>query len=135
MSLVCYDINDESDDDSHEDNNKLDLSLVQINSAPQVIDYGLDVKKQFGSAVDPKCKELTYNPKYEDLFAPVLGPMNPFKSSHENDRNFLTGNIESAHVSEAQFELQRKYFHAYGSANNPSDGALNDQHINKVFNY
>ncbi len=146
MSLVSYDINDGSDESSDEDinnfnvnnnqiNNKLGQSLGQINSAPQVIDYRLDVEKQFGSAIDPKCEELSYNPKYDDLFAPILGPINPFKSSTDNNKNFLTGNIESAHVSHSTFELQRKHFHAYGLANNPSDGALNEQHINNVFIY
>lgn len=146
MSLVSYDINDGSDDSSEEDNNntnvnnsringKLGLSLGQINSAPQVIEYRLDVEKKFGSAIDPKCQELSYNPKYDDLFAPILGPINPFKSSTDSDKNFLTGNIESAHVSHSSFELQRKHFHAYGLANNPSDGAIAEQHINKVFIY
>ena len=134
MSLVSYDA---SDDSSGEEMSSLDpklssKSLCPINSAPEVRNYTMEAKTQFSAVIDPKCKELTFNPKYDDLFAPQLGPQNPFKDERQTNRNFLTGNIEETHVSEAQFELQRKRFHAYGIANNPSDGVVTEIN-NKVF--
>ena len=135
MSLVVYEA---SDDSSGEDSPSSDPKLwsrnrCSINSAPEVRDYTREAKTQFSAIIDPKCTELTFNPKYDDLFAPQMGPQNPFKDETQINRNFLTGNIEETHISETQFELQRKRFHAYGSANNPSDGP-NAEISNKVFN-
>ena len=66
-------------------------------------------------------KEVNYNPKYEDLFTPVAGPANPFKSDLERaDKNMLSGKVEPAHFNEFQFEVQRRTFHSYGFAQDPS---------------
>jgi len=71
--------------------------------------------------LDPASKEVTYNPKYEDLFAPVVGPMDPNKDEEDYaPKNSLTGFIEAAHVNNFQFDLQRKTFHSYGYAMDPS---------------
>lgn len=60
-------------------------------------------------------KEVMHNPKYEELFAPVLGPENPFKSKQmQMDRNVLSGFAEPAHLSEFQFENQRRTFNSFG---------------------
>ena len=128
MSLVTYEASDESsdEDNSSSDQKLSSRSLCPINSAPEVRDYTMEAKTQFSAVIDPKCTELTFNPKYDDLFAPQLGPKNPFKDETQINRNFLTGNIEETHISEAQFELQRKHFHAYGLANNPSDGLITE---------
>ncbi len=73
--------------------------------------------------IDPNAKEIKYNPKYEELFAPVVGPSNPHKSQQEAaTKNMLTGFVEPAHVNDFQFELQRKTFHSYGFAQDPSTG-------------
>ena len=73
--------------------------------------------------LDPTSKEIKYNPKYEELFAPVVGPSNPFKSQQEAaHKNMLTGFVEPAHINDFQFELQRRTFHSYGFAQDPSVG-------------
>ncbi len=65
--------------------------------------------------VDPTSKELLYNPKAEELFAPTLGPDCPFKSGQQRaHRNTLAGFVEPAHLSEFQFEAQRKTFTSFG---------------------
>lgn len=65
--------------------------------------------------VDPTSKELLYNPKAEELFAPTLGPECPFKSGQQKaHRNTLAGYVEPAHMSEFQFEAQRKTFTSFG---------------------
>ncbi len=72
-------------------------------------------------AIDPSTKELAYNPKYEELFAPVQGPENPFLTEQMRaPRNTLSGYVEKAHISAFNFENQRRTFHTYGFALDPS---------------
>ena len=73
--------------------------------------------------LDPNTKEVKYNPKYEELYAPVAGPENPHLSEQEAAaKNMLTGYVEPAHINNFQFELQRKTFHSFGFAHDPSVG-------------
>lgn len=66
-------------------------------------------------------KEVMYNPKYEELFAPDVGPHNPFKTEQQKaSKNILSGYVETAHLNEFQFENQRRTFHSYGFAIDPS---------------
>lgn len=72
--------------------------------------------------VAPDCKEVSYNPKYEEMFAPMVGPENPHKTETQKaDKNTLSGKVEPAHLNEFQFELQRRTFHSYGFAQDPSN--------------
>ena len=67
-------------------------------------------------------KEVSYNPKYEEMFAPMVGPENPHKTETQKaDKNMLSGKVEPAHLNEFQFELQRRTFHSYGFAQDPSN--------------
>lgn len=71
--------------------------------------------------IDPTSKELAYNPRYEELFAPVQGPENPFLTDQQKaPRNTLSGYVEKAHISAFNFENQRRTFHTYGYALDPS---------------
>ena len=57
--------------------------------------------------LDPMTKELAYNPKFDELFAPVAGPVNPNKTQQESAvKNTLAGYVEPAHVNHFQFELE-----------------------------
>ncbi len=77
--------------------------------------------------LDPNAKEIKYNAKYEELFAPVVGPSNPFKSGQEAaHKNMLTGFVEPAHINDFQFDLERKTFHSYGFAHDPSVSAQSE---------
>lgn len=65
--------------------------------------------------IDTTTKELTRNLKYEELFAPELGPENPFLTQQQRaKKNMLAGFVEQAHISEFQFENQRRTFSSYG---------------------
>ena len=64
--------------------------------------------------IDPTTKELSYNPKFNELFAPVIGPQKEESSYHEIKRNILSGHVEQAHLSAFDFEVQRRTFHTYG---------------------
>lgn len=71
--------------------------------------------------MDPTSKELAYNPKYDELYAPVQGPENPNLTTQQRaQRNTLSGFVEKAHISAFNFENQRRTFHTYGYALDPS---------------
>lgn len=72
-------------------------------------------------AINPTDKELMYNPKYDELFNPIQGPDNPFLTNQERaNKNMPTGFVENAHISHFNFENQRRTFHSYGYALDPS---------------
>lgn len=64
--------------------------------------------------IDPLQKEVMYNPKYEEMFAPVLGPEKLQTSFHNVNRNTLAGHVEPAHINDFDFESQRRTFTTYG---------------------
>lgn len=107
--------------------------LVPVLAAPDVlpnvgyINYDLEIDVDFIlfsklqeqldplRHIDPSSKELMYNPKVDELFAPTLGPECPFKTGQQRaHRNTLAGYVEPAHLSEFQFEAQRKTFVSFG---------------------
>lgn len=100
-------------------------SSLQICSAPDVVPHGSVAVPR---AVHPDTKELEYNPKFEELYAPVQGPSNPFLTDQMRaQRNTLAGYVEKAHINAFQFEAQRRTFHTYGYALDPTvDGEITD---------
>lgn len=57
----------------------------------------------------------------------MLGPINPFKTAQmQAERNTLSGYVEPAHMSEFQFENQRRTFNSFGYALDPSVGETSD---------
>ncbi|XP_049869832.1 pre-mRNA-processing factor 17 [Pectinophora gossypiella] len=96
------------------------LSLVkkmEICAAPVVMPTNNDDTR----VLIPNNQELTHNPKYEELFAPTYGPENPFQTQQmKASRNMLSGYVEKAHISDFQFENQRRTFTSYGYAMDPS---------------
>jgi len=96
--------------------NVLDFSVV---AAPTVLlNAAMDSRRH----LDPSAAEVKYNPKYEELFAPSIGPSNPFKTNQQKaKKNTLAGYVEEAHVNEFQFETQRRTFTSFGYAYDPSN--------------
>uniref|UniRef100_A0A1B6LIK0 Pre-mRNA-processing factor 17 n=1 Tax=Graphocephala atropunctata TaxID=36148 RepID=A0A1B6LIK0_9HEMI len=91
---------------------------LAVCAAPDVTPTGPTDSLQF---VDVTTKELTRNLKYEELFAPELGPENPFLTQQQKaTKNMLAGFVEQAHISEFQFENQRRTFSSYGYALDPT---------------
>lgn len=77
--------------------------------------------------VDPTANEVTYNPKFEELFAPDVGPENPFKTKQmKSERNMQSGYIEPAYMNDFQFENQRRTFNSFGYAVDPTVGTVED---------
>lgn len=102
--------------------------LNQINTCPYVDESHVKdfkLKNEFQSTINTDVStKLNYNAKYDDLYAPALGPSHPLKdSSHLPRKNFLTGQVEPTAINDYHFETQRKTFHVHGIAYDPSDGA------------
>ncbi|XP_025096993.1 pre-mRNA-processing factor 17-like isoform X2 [Pomacea canaliculata] len=71
--------------------------------------------------IDLTTKEVKYNPKYEELFAPEVGPAHPYKTQQAMAvKNTLAGLAEPSHFNDFQFENQRRTFTSYGYAVDPS---------------
>jgi len=53
--------------------------------------------------------------KQHYLLGLQVGPENPFKTNQQKaKKNTLTGFVEASHISEFQFETQRRTFDSYG---------------------
>lgn len=72
--------------------------------------------------------EVWYGPRDCKLFKYFqVGPDNPFKTEQQKaNKNTLTGFVEPSHVDKFQFEMQRRTFHSYGYAVDPSVGSVDD---------
>ncbi|XP_075920738.1 pre-mRNA-processing factor 17-like, partial [Petromyzon marinus] len=128
-SLVAYEGgSDESDaGDGVEESLALHLKPLQppqqktalvLNAAPEV---ATKEEVDTGKHLDPSCREVMFNPTYETLFAPEVGPVNPFRTKQMSaERNSLAGFTEAAHFSDFMFEQQRRTFTSYGYALDPS---------------
>ena len=107
-------------------------TAIAIQAAPSVaVNEKMDLRRH----IDPNKKEIDYNPRYDELFAPVAGPAHPFKTQQEAaNKNMLSGYMEPSHLNEFQFELQRRTFHSYGFAQDPSstDNGQEDELIGKL---
>ncbi|XP_071447430.1 pre-mRNA-processing factor 17 [Hetaerina americana] len=95
---------------------------LQICAAPDVVPLG---SAGWSKQIDRDVKEIKFNPKCEVLFAPDVGPEHPFKTEQQRaHKNMLSGYVEEAHISEFQFETQRRTFTSYGYALDPTiDGS------------
>ncbi|KAK5973076.1 Pre-mRNA splicing factor [Trichostrongylus colubriformis] len=111
-----------SDDDSTQaislENCKSLAIPTDLTVAPEVATKS--ILKQI-AIVDPRTKELTTNPTYEQLFQPEAGPSNPFKSENQKaQKNVLTGFVESAHINDFHFTRELRSFDTLGYARNPT---------------
>ncbi|OQR73947.1 pre-mRNA-processing factor 17-like [Tropilaelaps mercedesae] len=123
-SLVAYDAS--SDSDTEELQSPLTAKAMmamtsRINASPALQSKGF---VNHIVPVDPSAKQLTYNPRYEDLYAPEAGPINPFRTPGSLiKKNTLAGFAELAHISDYHFEAERRTFHTFGFAHDPTEDA------------
>ena len=113
MSLVAYDASSDSEDEStSQQTPNLKEMVGTLVAAPQVHEsdiIGIKSKHQIAGPIDlHRCKELTFNPKYEMLYAPEYGPSNPNRPTEMKNKNFLTGHLEKTNLNDAVFDQERK---------------------------
>ncbi|XP_033120463.1 pre-mRNA-processing factor 17-like [Anneissia japonica] len=100
----------------------VDFTKKEVNFNP-TYDQLFAPKEDIGTSipVDFTKKEVNFNPTYDQLFAPKVGPVNPFKTQQAlAHRNTTAGYAEPTHFNPFTFENQRKTFHSYGYALDPS---------------
>ncbi|CAH1379937.1 hypothetical protein MTP99_003769 [Tenebrio molitor] len=127
LALQEYIDSDEEEVKTGESQGKPEFSVknsLQICAAPLVLPTG---SEECIKHIDPTAKEVSFNPKFEELFSPMVGPENPFKTQQQqSSRNMLSGYVEPAYVSEFQFENQRRTFNSFGYALDPTVGSEGD---------
>jgi len=72
-------------------------------------------------------KSVSYNPTYQELFSPVVGPVVKHqKTGHNVQKNTWNGRVEEGDLDEFSFEDQRRTFATRGYAVDPSvnDGSF-----------
>lgn len=130
LALRQYDSNSDGSTDSDDNVDETNVHLRPLDktstiSSQMVVVAAPDVVSKNDSntlkPIDPIAKEVKHNPTYEELFTPQVGPKNPFQTAQLSaPRNMLSGYVEPAHVSDFQFETQRRTFTSYGYAIDPS---------------
>merc|ERR1712235_233750 len=91
---------------------------MEVVAAPTVITkYDVSGNRH----VDVSKGEIVFNPTVEELYTPQAGPDAPNKTAQSKAmRNMLSGYAEKEHISDFAFETQRKTYHSFGYAQDPS---------------
>ncbi|XP_078154954.1 transducin/WD40 repeat-like superfamily protein isoform X2 [Carex rostrata] len=129
---------DESDDEvggeematSSPDSSPLRLSLPSKTSAPPVDETALALaaagsNRSTSGPLDPTQHSVSFNPTYDQLWAPVQGPAPP-TAGHTSSaipqglRNHKLGFVEDASIQPFLFDEQYNTFHRFGYATDPS---------------
>ncbi|CAF0943757.1 unnamed protein product [Rotaria sordida] len=98
------------------------MSRIKLDLAPVIAIQPTDTS----SFLDIKTREVLYNQKFEDMYAPVFGPINPNLTQQQRSyKNLLNGYAESTTLSDFKFENQRRTFDSFGYAADPSLGEYN----------
>ncbi|KAJ6898472.1 pre-mRNA-processing factor 17 isoform X1 [Populus alba x Populus x berolinensis] len=105
--------------------------LPSKSAAPKVDDtmLALTVANQMLSKpIDPVQHVVSFNPTYDQLWAPVLGPAHPYAKDGiaQGMRNHKLGFVEDAAIDSFVFDEQYNTFHKYGYAADPSASAGNN---------
>ncbi|XP_045765768.1 pre-mRNA-processing factor 17 [Maniola jurtina] len=143
LNIKNYGSSSEDDSDNEETNTPEGTSNETLLTHLKPVDPSISLAKKMEICAAPlvtptnnedsrvlvsNTQELMHNPKYEELFAPTYGPENPFQTQQmKASRNMLAGYVEKAHISEFQFENQRRTFTSYGYAIDPSTEPIVDE--------
>ncbi|KAJ6890367.1 hypothetical protein NC651_024003 [Populus alba x Populus x berolinensis] len=105
--------------------------LPSKSAAPKVDDtmLALTVANQMLSKpIDPVQHVVAFNPNYDQMWAPVLGPAHPYAKDGiaQGMRNHKLGFVEDAAIDSFVFDEQYNTFHKYGYAADPSASAGNN---------
>ncbi|KAK9108037.1 hypothetical protein Syun_024048 [Stephania yunnanensis] len=103
------------------------ISFPSKSSAPTVDDTSLaltiaDANRALHKPIDPSQHVVSYNPTYEQLWAPIYGPAHPYAKDGvaQGMRNHKLGFVEDAAIEPFVFDEQYNTFHKYGYAADPS---------------
>ncbi|XP_011041459.1 PREDICTED: pre-mRNA-processing factor 17-like isoform X2 [Populus euphratica] len=99
--------------------------LPSKSAAPKVDDTMLALTAAYqmlSKPIDPVQHVVAFNPTYDQLWAPVLGPAHPYAKDGiaQGMRNHKLGFVEDAAIDSFVFDEQYNTFHKYGYAADPS---------------
>ncbi|XP_058084919.1 uncharacterized protein LOC131232595 isoform X2 [Magnolia sinica] len=122
-----------SSPESSPSSSPLRISLPSKTSAPSVDDTMLALTvtssnpslRNLHKPIDPVQHAVTFNPTYDQLWAPIYGPAHPFAKDGiaQGMRNHKLGFVENAAIEPFVFDEQYNTFHKYGYAADPSASA------------
>ncbi|BBM98947.1 pre-mRNA-processing factor 17 [Marchantia polymorpha subsp. ruderalis] len=119
---------DDEEEDS-EEGSPLRLMVPRKSAAPEVSDMLLvssSAGSKFGpekrKPIDPSQHSVNYNPTYDQLWTPIVGPAHPFAKDGiaQGLRNHKLGFVEDASIASFMFDEQYNTFHTYGYAADPA---------------
>ncbi|XP_027082504.1 uncharacterized protein [Coffea arabica] len=111
---------------SSPDSSPMRLSLPSKSSAPKVDDTMLALtvtgNKAQSKPLDPTQHMVSFNPTYDQLWAPIYGPAHPYAKDGiaQGLRNHKLGFVEDASIEPFVFDEQYNTFYKYGYAADPS---------------
>ncbi|XP_019164098.1 PREDICTED: pre-mRNA-processing factor 17-like [Ipomoea nil] len=113
---------------SSPDSSPVRMSLPSKSAAPKVDDTMLSLTVAGGAAralskpLDPTQHTVSYNPTYDQLWAPIYGPAHPYAKDGlaQGLRNHKLGFVENAAIEPFVFDEQYNTFQKYGYAFDPS---------------
>ncbi|XP_031100672.1 pre-mRNA-processing factor 17-like [Ipomoea triloba] len=113
---------------SSPDSSPVRMSLTSKSAAPKVDDTMLALTVAGGAAralskpLDPTQHTVSYNPTYDQLWAPIYGPAHPYAKDGlaQGLRNHKLGFVENAAIEPFVFDEQYNTFQKYGYAFDPS---------------
>ncbi|OAY34556.1 pre-mRNA-processing factor 17 isoform X1 [Manihot esculenta] len=101
--------------------------LPAKSAAPKVDDTMLaltvaQANQTISKPIDPVHHVVAFNPKYDQLWAPIYGPAHPYAKDGiaQGMRNHKLGFVEDAAIDSFVFDEQYNTFHKYGYAADPS---------------
>lgn len=103
------------------------ISLPSKSSAPRVDDTALALSvagaaRALSGPLDPTQRAVSFNPTYDQLWAPIHGPAHPYAKDGvaQGMRNHKLGFVEDASIQPFLFDEQYNTFHNFGYASDPS---------------
>ncbi|KAL7091669.1 hypothetical protein ACP275_12G119300 [Erythranthe tilingii] len=120
--------NSDPDPDASPDSSPVRISLPSKSAAPIVDDtmLSLTVSGKAHSVahkpIDPTQHLVSFNPTYDQLWAPIAGPSHPYAKDGlaQGLRNHKLGFVEDANIGSFVFDEQYNTFYKFGYAADPS---------------
>ncbi|CAI5469690.1 unnamed protein product [Closterium sp. Yama58-4] len=114
----------DDDNDSDDDNMAYRILAPPSSAAPPVSDALLAAVPRdiLTAPIDPSKRNLQFNPTYDQLWTPVVGPAHPHNADGRalGLRNHRLGSVQDAAVDSFVFDEQYHTFQAYGYSVDPA---------------
>ncbi|XP_051150245.1 uncharacterized protein LOC127264768 [Andrographis paniculata] len=120
-----------SEPDPSPDSSPVRISLPSKSAAPKVDDTMLSLtvaghaQLQAQKPIDPTQHLVSFNPTYEQLWTPIVGPSHPYAKDGlaQGLRNHKLGFVENANIESFAFDEQYNTFYKFGYAADPSQNS------------